>query len=351
MASQQDPTYALFLRLPVYQYRIAVHNLGVQVQDEKSENHLTIYLLLGGNRSFHLDMQIRSDTDDFETAGMLRRRPLLYNMSNTVIKFVDIDAVGCPAGFRPDQTPSAESSRLCKRLGEFVTVANRNGNYRFTFMDGHPLGCRTWVQHTMEEFRRYGLIGRGADYERPNREGLSLMKLITHRWDLIRPPQFQVTVPGLLLRQPPSSISHMSAMQLLAQADDTAVNCLLSAVGPRAGYGDLDDVVAKLSDSQQRRSALEDLVSLANERGFEISHAYDMLHAEPNFFTGLHTAAEGRYRLVVSVIVRTLPIRQRLQTSSTMELGLRQKLVAILFTNLLAAVVDMSGPEDAEDSD
>lgn len=142
---QFDGSFDSFQHLPVYQLRVAVHNLGVYTRDTHSENHVSIYLLLGENRSFHIDMVPRHDSDNTEVVGELLLRGRLYQMSNTVIRHADVDAVGRPAAFVPSAVTNPTSfSRL---VGEFVRIAlDQSFHYfRFAFTDGHAVGCRNWV--------------------------------------------------------------------------------------------------------------------------------------------------------------------------------------------------------------
>jgi hypothetical protein len=132
---RQAKDYSAFKRLSVHTVRIVAHSLGVQVRGAKSENHLSIYLLLGQNRSYHMDMRIAAptarsagDATAVETVGQLDLQGRAYLMSNSAIKHVDLEATGRP-------------------VEDFVNhLLSLNLQYfRFTFTDGHNVGCRSWV--------------------------------------------------------------------------------------------------------------------------------------------------------------------------------------------------------------
>ncbi|KAK6431705.1 hypothetical protein LTR95_012134 [Oleoguttula sp. CCFEE 5521] len=339
---QPDPNFTAFRHLPVYRCRIAVHTLGVYLEGMTSENHLIIYLLLGGDRSFQLDMRPRTDTDELETAGNLVMRSRLYHMSDTVIRFADVDAIGCPVDFSPTRRTTPSSA--CRSVGQFVSLAIGNGfqNYRFTFMDGHPLACRTWVHEMMDSYRRNGYLLPDTDFTEQNGANPSLEQLVLHRWDATHPPIRQVSVPGMLLPHEPSSQSMRDAIRLLAMAEISSIRVLCQSLAPRDedDCGEAAQVLTSRSSVAERRSGILTIDQLANMRGFEISHAYDMLLAQMEFFTALHAVAVDRYGLVVNVLRHlVVPLRNYQETQNG---DLRPN----LFTLLLAVVVDMSGPED-----
>lgn len=144
-AVRQHPNYVDFKRLPVFGIRVAAHSLGRQYQDAKSENHVSIYLLLGRNRSLHMDMRPKVHQDHAETTGELSLKGRDFALSTSVIKFSDLNAVGCPAGFLPHTNARPSSfSRTVNDFRNFV-IENHFPHFRFTFTDGHNLGCRYWV--------------------------------------------------------------------------------------------------------------------------------------------------------------------------------------------------------------
>lgn len=128
----------------VFRFRVAVHTLGVQYADAKSENHLSIYLLLGEDRSVHLDMR-PSGNDEWPLVGKLHIRGHTYQMSDTVLEYADLDAIGCPTSFRPHMI--ARATRSSRTVADFVQACVRNSfnHFRFLSADDHPVGCRSWV--------------------------------------------------------------------------------------------------------------------------------------------------------------------------------------------------------------
>lgn len=128
----------------VFRYRVAVHTLGRQYVNRKSENHLSIYLLLGADRSFHLDMKPTDDeTKPFVGKVILQGRPFLQ--SSTVLEWADLAARGCPANFNPSrrQEPTAGSPTVRDFILACTTA--RFHYFRFLCHEDNPVGCRTWV--------------------------------------------------------------------------------------------------------------------------------------------------------------------------------------------------------------
>lgn len=138
----RDRTYKQCVELPVFRCRIGAHTLGVQVSNAKSENHLTLYLLTGNGRCVRVDMTV-GNNDIF--VGKLILRAHDFTLSNTIIRWVDVDAYGCPSDFKAEEQPSGHSGTLT--VQDFVDLIISQGyhKYRFMFNDGGAIGCRHWV--------------------------------------------------------------------------------------------------------------------------------------------------------------------------------------------------------------
>jgi len=132
--------YAGYTQAPVFSCRVGVHSLGVQVTDEKSENHVTLYLLIGSNISVRADMR-PADQGQY---GLLDIRVLNYTRSNRIVKMCDLAAVGCPNNFNAGtQTLGTNASRTVEQFISVMTAGNQF--FRFLNVDGKALGCRYWV--------------------------------------------------------------------------------------------------------------------------------------------------------------------------------------------------------------
>lgn len=130
---------AAVLDLPCYVFRVGVHTLGQQVVDEKSENHVTLSLLLGGNACLRVDMKPGTRS----WAGNLDIRLHPYTLSSSIIKYVDIPARNCPNEFDPQRRgPRSTNVRLVRDL---MPLFARLQHFLFMNVDGKALGCRYWV--------------------------------------------------------------------------------------------------------------------------------------------------------------------------------------------------------------
>ena len=136
--------YAGHAHAAVFRCRIGVHSLGPQ-DDEKSENHLTLYLLIGSDRCVRVDMTPSSTIPYSDLVGRLILRGHDYTLSAGIIRYVDVDARGCPANFNPgSQYTRPHGSHS---VHEFVSllVQRRLHMFRFMNLDGKSLGCRSWM--------------------------------------------------------------------------------------------------------------------------------------------------------------------------------------------------------------
>lgn len=137
--------YEIYKKSKVFVFRVAAHTLGRQEVNAKSENHISIYLLLGNNTSFHVDIKPIGGIGTMDTTGRLILQPRPYHTSNSVIVYTDLQARGCPKDFEPAKRFSAASSS--PNVGDVVDLAISHNfhNFRYAFTDGHSVGCRMWV--------------------------------------------------------------------------------------------------------------------------------------------------------------------------------------------------------------
>ena len=137
-----DERYDQFAIRQVFSIRIAVHSLGQQYENDNSENHVTINLLLGGGLSARLDMQ----TGNEENLGQLFVQGRVQTESESMITFLDLKACGCPVNFNPLASPPQQATPT-RSVQEFVNLIT-NGQrhwFRFLLVDGHSDGCRYWA--------------------------------------------------------------------------------------------------------------------------------------------------------------------------------------------------------------
>lgn len=141
----QDQYFQPLRNLPVFIYRIGVHNLGVQV-NPWSENHVTLYLLVGSGQSVRVDMRPRSGQPCTDLIGTLDLRGHSYTRSQGIIQYVDVQACGHQAGFNPEGRRPLSTSRT-RRVWEVIQLLQERGlhNYRFLDVNGSSLGCRYWM--------------------------------------------------------------------------------------------------------------------------------------------------------------------------------------------------------------
>lgn len=141
---ERHRSYDNFRRATVFRCRLGVHNLGPQ-DDDMSENHLTIYLLIGSDQCVRVDMLPAVSTDHNNLRGRLVLRGHDYSLSSGVIEYADIDAIGCPTDFEADRKTTGTTDSLTVR--DFVRLLEDSGldRYRFADLNGKSLGCRWWV--------------------------------------------------------------------------------------------------------------------------------------------------------------------------------------------------------------
>ena len=131
--------YTPFRRRRVYKCRIAVHTLGQQFQNENSENHVVINFLIGRRQAVRADMKVRND----ECEGRLKISGHDFVLSDTVVKYIDINAWGCTANFDPDRSPPATAGY---RVKDFVSLLVAHLQpFRFIYIGRATDGCRYWV--------------------------------------------------------------------------------------------------------------------------------------------------------------------------------------------------------------
>ena len=146
MAQQWGPytasnaQFGMASRLRVFRCRVGMHSLGRQ-GDSISENHLTIYLLVGAGTCARLDMRPM----DGNNTGALVLSTHDYTLSQRIIRHEDIPAAACPPAFDPDR--SATVIAQGPTVGDFVRCITSRGlqYFRFVFVEGHSMGCHHWV--------------------------------------------------------------------------------------------------------------------------------------------------------------------------------------------------------------
>ena len=131
--------YDQFTSHQVFSCRIGVHTLGRQ-GGKLSENHVTLYLLVGRGNSVRVDMR-----PDALNTGELDLSGRAYTRSTHIVNFIDVAAANCPSGFHADSTPSRVGSR--PTVSDFIDCISRRNLqfFRFLFVGGHSIGCRSWA--------------------------------------------------------------------------------------------------------------------------------------------------------------------------------------------------------------
>jgi len=135
-----NDTYSQLANWKVFACRIGVHSLKAQ-GGQISENHLTIYLLVGSGHSVRVDM---TPGDSLNT-GHIKLSGLDYAISCNVIRFVDIPARNSTSDFDAETTALQQSSN--QDVSTFVrSITKRNLQYfRFLYVNDHSNGCRHWM--------------------------------------------------------------------------------------------------------------------------------------------------------------------------------------------------------------
>jgi hypothetical protein len=182
-----------------------------------------------------------------------------------------------------------------------------------------------------------------------------------------RQPLRQVESPGLIMGGRPSHTTVEEAVELLSKAGPDTILTLCKALGPRdrnlpdgssmveraqGTIASLPGFMRTNPSSDARRGfithcthAFRTIATISNSNGFELSQAYDTMFATPNFFNALHGSLFGKYSLARSVLQLAIPLADEYRRTQN------RNLESNLFALLLVAVVDISGPEDADDSE
>lgn len=134
------------LKKPVHRFRVEVHNLRAYEDEErsgKSENHVTLAMLLGSDESVRIDMAPNQKTN-------LGRMEVLYRnaiVSGRAIRVTDVKARGSLNGFEPDRRPPRSDPASVYTVNQILMalVDNNVHRYRFVYIDSQPLGCRHWM--------------------------------------------------------------------------------------------------------------------------------------------------------------------------------------------------------------
>lgn len=160
--------------------------------------------------------------------------------------------------------------------------------------------------------------------------------------------------------------SHMMALQpcrMKIQALQTAISRqheMIRQASTAQMHFDIERATGAISEARKmidahrtdmtRSRALRQIADIANEQGFECDQAHDMIFfSQTDYIQELCRALRGRYAIAEAAIRSAFqPLVQFRQTSSL-------EAQASVFARFLAAVVDMSGPEDgsseSEDDD
>lgn len=212
----------------------------------------------------------------------------------------------------------------------------------------------------------------------------SLMQLVTHKWDRDRPSIREIAMPGLLLRRAASHITTERSIELLRNAPFGAMELLCDALSSqrdeqlvipeaRAYIEGLPRFIARNNQDlagaqaqgtvyqvqaviQQKAQYLAQcsvalqqiarMASPAHRTGFEASQAYDMMCSGSNeYFAELSNALEGKYNLAVRALRSSMPVLAQYRQTGNVSLE------AMIYAQMLAAVIDISGAEDASDSE
>jgi hypothetical protein len=195
----------------------------------------------------------------------------------------------------------------------------------------------------------------------------SLNALINHRWDMSRGPLPQTAIPGLNMGGPPSHTTLVEAITLLGGASADAIRLLCSALQLRdetlpdgsskiaraqgiiMGYLQFLptalNIDAKRNAMRQSMPAYRTIATMATSKGFEASQAYDTIFASSSFLVALRNSLLGKYNLAGNALQAAIPLADQYRRSQNKDCE------PSLFTVVLAAVVDMSGPEDDEDDE
>lgn len=102
--------------------RIVIHTTGRWPNSTMSNNHVTMLLLLAGNRCIQFNMA----TEEDDTLGVLIWSSRAWQQSNSAITSLDIAVVGQPT------------------IGRVYSLLRSNGAHRYQFSGGGS-GCRHWV--------------------------------------------------------------------------------------------------------------------------------------------------------------------------------------------------------------
>ncbi|KMP09862.1 hypothetical protein CIHG_07192 [Coccidioides immitis H538.4] len=110
--------------LPVTSIRVTIHTLGIFFEsDTRSENHTSIYLLTGDKQSVQLNMIKAGPTD---VMGTLLRKRCGYDLSNTALKRIDLQAI---QGLT---------------VGQVLQLLDQKGRANYKLAPS-GMGCRFWV--------------------------------------------------------------------------------------------------------------------------------------------------------------------------------------------------------------
>ncbi|KAK4551540.1 hypothetical protein LTR86_011103 [Recurvomyces mirabilis] len=344
----KDAAYDDLRTAPVFACRIGVQNLGLQ-RHFYSENHVTLYLLVGSGQSVRVDMRPRAGRPRTDLAGALELRGHTYTRSNGIIRYVDVPANGCPLGFQPDGR-GPQPGRDTRRVSDFVQLlrSNRLHRYRFLNVNGGGLGCRYWVLRVMSLFQKSGYLYPGVNLSQAPAGQVSLLTLLSHQWDsrLGDVPGKQLTmIPGLFVCQDPVSMNPTQVYQRIAAAQNPALLCLFDSLATQHQDIAPSRVYLTISSPQGqaiRTNILGVLAQRANNQGLEGATANEMTRTPVSELDILYTALQGRYEAGRIAIHEAKRFRQS---------SAAQNHTNDIFTLYLAAVCNLAGEEDREERD
>ncbi|KAK3614668.1 hypothetical protein LTR22_027702 [Elasticomyces elasticus] len=324
--------YQSLSRRRVFQIRIGVQTLGRQISDEKSENHVVIYLLLGGRQCVRCDMMPRDDYGE----GKLTLRGHNYALSNGIIRYVDINARGCPSDFDPMQQPP--SNGPSRTVQEFTNLI-RGRRFRYWLVDGKGIGCRGLVISSLTAFRAAQFLEDRADIFSDGHPSFAF--LISHRWDREMAPIPSPVLPALSVPSGnPQTVTAAYAAAYLTVASHTALT-RLGIVLSRSDDGIEAFMQSSLTQAQnERQQRLQHLLELYTQPRHRVT-ANDLLSA-PMIWGHLASSLRGRYETACEALRSATTIRSAPNWETH---------TGTLFSLLLIAILDMSGPEDEPEDD
>lgn len=165
----------------------------------------------------------------------------------------------------------------------------------------------------------------------------SLVQLLTYQWDIGRPPRPLPSFPGLFLAIPSMEVNNNAVKRMLSAATTDVLNILAQSLQVRDGRL-ANSVQTALSQGQSLDdSMITSMARTANSGGREASMAVDLSKASSEYLNALCSVLNGRYNLAHGATTLAIQL---------LRLPQGQSQAPRIFTLLLAAICDISGPED-----